>query len=514
VGEWKQKGIVTETNSPYASPVLLIKKKSGESRLVVDYRRLNAQTERVHYPLPNIDEYMEVLNGNKIFAVLDLAHGYLQVPLKKDARSKTAFITPDGTGEFTRAVFGLMNAPFYFSKVMEFALGPLRNNILIFYLDYILVVARDWEELMSRFEIVLQALEEAGLTLKLRKCQFGKPEIEYVGFIVGAEGVKPGPDKVRAIKEFPVPKDVREVKRFLGLTGFFRRFVPNYAKVTAAVSKLRKEKEPFHWGKEQQVAFEAVIDILTSEPTLQMFSPKADQTELHTDASTDGLGAILLQSDDKNRMRLVYAISRRTTEQEAKYHSSKLELLAVVWAVERLRVFLLSIPFTIVTDCQALIYLNSMRTKNPQVARWACSLSEYDYEIKHRKGEKMGHVDALSRAPVEGETLPVSQIQMCTSSEDTIMLHQRTDIRLKDLISILEKPELHRSKAERGQVTGYKLKQGLLYRSEVQNGRAVDLYVVPGSMRKSLAVEFHDLASHMGLDKTLQRMRKYYFFLG
>ena len=168
VGEWKRVGIVRETSSPYASPVVLVKKKNGEKRLVIDYRRLNAQTERVHFPLPNIDEFLEVLSDAKIFATLDLANGYLQMPLKKEAQPLTAFITLDDTGEFTRAIFGLMNAPFYFVKLMEFALGPLRNQILLCYLDDILVIAKDWEQLMARLKMVFEALKRAGLTLNLK----------------------------------------------------------------------------------------------------------------------------------------------------------------------------------------------------------------------------------------------------------------------------------------------------------------------------------------------------------
>lgn len=172
--DWKKAGIVVETNSSYASPVLLVTKKNGESRLVVDYRRLNKQTERITFPVPNFDEQLEVLQDSKIFASLDLAHGYLQMPLDEESRKKTAFITPDETGDFTRAMFELKNAPFYFSKLMQTVLEPLMNKTAVFYLDDMLIPAKTWDELMSRLRQVLELLRKARLTIKLSKCEFGK----------------------------------------------------------------------------------------------------------------------------------------------------------------------------------------------------------------------------------------------------------------------------------------------------------------------------------------------------
>ncbi|XP_023313143.1 uncharacterized protein LOC111693176 [Anoplophora glabripennis] len=216
-------GLVQETTSAYASPVLLVTKKTAESRLVVDYRRLNAQTEQINFPLPNLDEYMELLYGSSIFITLDLAHGYLQMPLEESSRQKTAFITPDETGEFTRAMFGLMNAPFYFSKLMHQVLGPLQGKTVIFFLDDILIPARDWTELMLRLRQVLMRIRDAKLTIKLSKCEFGKREVEYLGFRINAHGIQPGARKQHAIESFPRPTNVHSVKRFLGLASFFRR---------------------------------------------------------------------------------------------------------------------------------------------------------------------------------------------------------------------------------------------------------------------------------------------------
>ncbi|KAK9759117.1 Reverse transcriptase (RNA-dependent DNA polymerase) [Popillia japonica] len=187
IAEWKKAGTVTETKSPYASPVLLVKKKNGESRFVIDYRKLNSP----NLPLPNLDEHLETLCGTNLFVTLDLAHGYLQLPLDKESRQKTAFIKPEETGEFTRAMFGLMNAPFYFSKLMQCVLGPLRNDIVLFYSDDMLIPASNWDQLTMRLKQVLQRLRDAKLTIKLSKCEFGKTKIEYLGFKISGERIEP-----------------------------------------------------------------------------------------------------------------------------------------------------------------------------------------------------------------------------------------------------------------------------------------------------------------------------------
>lgn len=191
VNEWREQGIVTDTRPPYASPVLLVKKKNGEQRLVVDFRRLNAQTVKEHYPLPNIDDQLENLAGSKIFAVLDLAHGYLQVPLTEEAK-KTACVTPDETGKFERMIFGLANAPCEFQRLMNRSLGPLLGSITMCYLDDVLVPARDWEELMGRLRMVFAVIRDARLTLRPGKCVFGAQEIEFLGFGISIGEVRRG----------------------------------------------------------------------------------------------------------------------------------------------------------------------------------------------------------------------------------------------------------------------------------------------------------------------------------
>lgn len=510
VGEWKSAGIVTETTAEYASPCIVVNNSSGNPRVVVDYRRLNKNTVRMNFPLPNIDDGMEELYGASMFIILDLASGYLQIPLTESAKEKTAFITQDETGQFERAMFGLMNAPFYFAKLMKIIFASHGPKLALVYFDDILIHARSWKELLEKLETVLQLLKDAGLTLNLKKCRFGMESVNYLGFEIGKGGLSPGKKTVSAILDFPTPINAHKVRQFHGLASYFRRFVPNFSQIMSPIVELCKENVEFKWGESQEKSFNEIKCLIGSKPCLAYFNPKATRTELHTDASALGLGALLLQADNKNVLHPVYAISRRTSEVEKNYHSSKLELLAIIWAIERLRHFLILVKFDIITDCQALVYVNSLKSRNPQVVRWLNQLTEFNYEIQHRKGEKMKHVDALSRAPVEevDENLDVGTIFNISIKEEEILMYQRHDENLARKIDILEKAERNRTKREKGEIVDFVLKDGILYKIINQK----ELYVVPRAMRKALVIKNHDLTSHFGLERTMSRIKRYYYF--
>lgn len=513
--EWREAGIIRDTESPYASPVLLVRKKDGTPRLVVDFRRLNKQTERVHFPLPNLDDHLALIRDSRLFITLDLAHGYLQIPLTEKARPKTAIVTPDETAEFTRMIFGLMNGPAYFSKVMHKALGPLRDSVVLYYLDDIFIPGRDWVDLRDRLIKTLDAIQGAGLTLKLSKCRFLQTRVTYLGYEIGESGIEPGEAKVRAIAEFPVPKNATEVRRFLGMASFFRRFIPKFARLAAPLHGLLKNNIKFEWNTREQNAFQGIKDVLVKQPVLQPFDPNRE-TQLHTDASAEGLGALLLQKSDRGQWQLVYAVSRRTSDPERHYHSSKLELLAIVWAVTRLRPLLLNIPFTIITDCQALVHLSTTKTTNPQIVRWVSALTEFEFSIVHRPGEKLAHADALSRAPVgterdENTTNYESTVYLLTSDFDEVLLQQCADTETREKKEILTKPESKRTTSEREKVRDYRLVNGLVYKCR-ENEEL--LFLVPRSMRKSLVVRYHECKSHPGVDRTCAMMAKDYYFPG
>jgi len=314
-------------------------------------------------------------------------------------------------------------------------------------------------------------------------------EVSYLGYTLCSEGVKPGEEKLDAVKNFPTPKNRHEIRRYLGLTGFFRRFIPRYAEITHPLSELLKSNVPFIWGESQDKSFILLKEKLLQKPVLKLYSPTAE-TELHYDASSAGLSGMLLQRDPGGLWGLVQAVSKKTTDPESRYHSGRLELMAIAWSAARLRHLLVGIKFVIVNDCQAIMHLNTQKTVNPQVARWANLLSEFDYEIKHRPGDKMAHVDALSRAPT-GEAVDTvdelleNKLEVLTlmTEEEYVLPMQRSDPRLKSIIEILSREASSRSNEEQTMVKEYELINGLLYRTVCFGDTERSLWVVPQSMR-------------------------------
>ena len=518
VADWKRQGIVTETVSPYASPVILVPKKTGDYRLCVDFRRLNQQTVKVNTPLPHIDDLLEKLAGKKIFTTLDLMQGYLQIPLSEEAKRKTAFVTPDETGQFERMIFGLTNAPARFTQLMHRVLGNLKDIIQNF-LDDLLLAAIDWDEKLKILREVLQRLKEAKLTLRLDKCEFGKTEVDFLGFIISAEGIKPGKRKIEVILNFEQPTDVHQVRRFIGLASYFRRFIKHFAQKAQPLTSLTKKNEEFKWSNPQEEAFRTLKTELTSNPVLALYNPKAE-TELHTDASSKGIGGILLQRGEDKAFHPVYYVSKKTTAAESAYHSSRLELMAIVWSVTRLRQFLIGIRFVIVTDCEVLMYLNSKKTGKPQLARWLNCLEEFDYDIRYREGGKMAHVDCLSRAAVDEATDTMEEVTsrldcfISVSLEDQMLMVQKSDECIKRKILILAKEPHQRSKEEENEVRDYVLAEQRLFKKIMVNGKEKLLYVIPKCMRKSIVVKCHDLSGHFAIERTMQNIMKLYWFPG
>ena len=443
-----------------------------------------------------------------------MAWGYLQLPLSEQARPKTAFITETQTGEFTRAMFGLANAPRYFAKLMDRVLSHVRKKGIVFnFFDDMCVFADTWENLMKNLEEVLVLLIEAGLTLRLNKCKFGMLYIEYLGYILGNGEISPGDRKIRAIEDFPRPRNKHDIRRFHGLTSFFWRFVPKFSLIARPLTILTKSNVIFAWGSEQEKAFNDLKKKLVCHPVLKLYNPAAFRTKLHTDASADGLAGMLMQKDKSDGpLQLVYAISCCTNEAESKYHSSRLELMAVAWALERLRPFLIGIKLYVITDCQSLVHMNAWKTKNAQIARWMSQISEYDLEVIHRRGESMKHVDALSRAPVNNELNDKQFVMSINSNEDEVLMFQRSDLHILKIINALNKNEKELDNDEKNLSKNFILKDGLLFKRVLRENVERDVYVVPNAMRKSIVILYHDCMSHFGVDKTVRLIEKYYYF--
>ena len=401
-------GVIQESDSDYASPIILVPKKNGDVRMCVDYRALNRCTVKQRYPLPLVNDQLDKLAGKCYFSMLDLAQGYHQVPMHPDSVSKTAFITPDGHYEFLRVPFGLANAPAVFQRVIDKMLGGMQNESVLAYMDDLLVPSTSVQSGIAQLERVLQLVADAGLKLNLAKCSFLKGKLEYLGHEISGDGVRPGDKKIQAVSNFPTPGNVHGVRQFVGLASYFRKFVQNFAVMARPLTDLTKKDVPWCWGPLQIKAFEMLKERLVARPVLALYNAEA-AIEVHTDACKLGLGGILLQQQPDGSWRPVAYFSRSTNPMEQVYHSYELETLALVETVKRFRVYLVGVHFKAVTDCSAVRATLLKRDLVPRVARWWIMLQEYDMELEYRPGTKMQHVHALSRNPVNICTVSMSQ---------------------------------------------------------------------------------------------------------
>ena len=462
-----ERGVIRPSQSDYASPIVLVRKKSGALRLCVDYRRLNAKTRKDAYPLPRIDESLDALGRAQYFSAIDLASAYNQVEVHPDDRHKTAFTTPMGLYEYNRMPFGLCNAPGTFQRLMQMIFREELLQILLVYLDDIIVYSDTIADHLKRLERVFQKLREHGLKIEAEKCQFFQSRVKYLGHVVSAEGVATDPAKTEAVSQWPTPRTLKDLRSFLGFASYYRRFVPGFAqtavplhKLVAEISEKGKNKRGTitseRWEGECRKAFDDLRKALTSAPVLAY----PDYTKpfiVETDASDKGLGAVLSQKQD-GKLRVIAYASRglRGAERNMKnYSSMKLELLALKWAVaEKFREYLLGSEFVVYTDNNPLTYLQSKSKLKAVEQRWAAELASFNFKIEYRAGKHNTNADALSRvsweaahrstkhrddADTDDDEHPTHVAETLASIADTTRLPERVQLGLlEDAIRVEE----------------------------------------------------------------------------
>ena len=401
-------GAIRPSNSPWASAIVLVRKKDGRLRFCIDLRKLNNRTVKDTYSLPRFESILDSLGGARVFPTLDLKAGYWQVDMAEECKAYTAFTCgPLGFYECDTMPFGATNAPATFQRLMHDCLGELNMNWCIVYLDDIIIFSDTKEEHLKRLEAVFQKLCAAGLKLKPSKCFFFREEIEYLGHVVSGKGISTNPKKIEAVSKWPTPRTVYDVRSFLGFVGYYRRFIKNFSKITKPIrevitglenqSKRAAKKTYIEWSDAADTAFEQLKAMCVSTPILAYPNYQLPFT-LHRDSSTDGLGAVLYQKQD-GKMRVIAYASRSVSKAEANYPAHKLEFLALKWAVcEKFHEYLYgSKPFEVFTDNNPLPYVLTSAKLDACGQRWVAKLANYNFSIKYRCGVSNTEADALSR---------------------------------------------------------------------------------------------------------------------
>jgi len=432
IKEMLDHGIIQHSNSPYNSPLWVVEKKEDASkvqqwRLVVDYRKLNEVTVDDKYPIPVMEEILDKLGRCQYFTTLDLARGFYQVELDEKSRAKSAFSTEDGHYEFLRMPFGLKNAPATFQRLMNSVLSDLIGKDCLVYIDDVIVFSTSLQEHMISLEKVFKRLNEANLKIQLNKCEFLKRETEFLGHIVTKDGIRPNPKKITAILNFPIPKSTKEIKQFLGLAGFYRKFIKDFARITKPLTKSLKKDHKINPNDSEYVkAVETVKSLIVSDPILR-YPDYNKKFTLTTDASNVALGAVLSQEGHP----IAFA-SRTLNEHELNYSAIEKELLAVVWATQYFRPYIYGRKFVINSDHKPLQWLHNLKEPNSKLQRWKIKLNEYDFDIKHISGKENKVADALSR-------IKLVECYLNDDSSNVATMHSADEDNL-NFISISERP--------------------------------------------------------------------------
>lgn len=478
-------GIVEPSKSAWSSPIVLLEKPDGSKRFVVDLRKVNQVTTRDAYPLPYVSSILDRLRDSNVLSSIDLKRAYWQVPLEESSKEKTAFTVPGrGLFHFTRMPFGLHNSPATWQRLIDKILGPDLEPYVFVYLDDIIIATLTIEEHLRILEEVLKRLHAAGLSINKDKCVFGRSELKYLGYVVDNHGLRVDPSKVESILHYPRPNTAKEIRRFIGLTSWYRRFVPNFSTLIAPLTQLTRKRQKFVWSEEAEKSFRLLKEKLIEAPIMSC----PDFTlpfVLQTDASAYGLGWVLSQVFEDGEHVIAYG-SRTLTKQERNLSTTERECLAVIWGIEKNRHYLEGTHFTVITDHYSLLWLHNLNDPGGKLSRWSLRLQPYDFSIVHRKGSEHLVPDALSRA------VPIDLITISPEITDKWYLKMKKQVEEHPL-----------------QFPQWRLQENHLYKNV--NGWKL---VIPKDSRTSVYKECHDdpKSGHLGIYKTYKRVSQLYYW--
>jgi hypothetical protein len=527
-----EKGIIEPCSSPWATPIVLVKKKDGSTRFCVDYRRLNSQTRIDAFPLPNSLDIIDNLSGSCYFATLDLKSGFWQIPMHDTDKFKTAFCVPGGHYQFTRMPFGLVNATPTFQRCMEQILNGLLDRICNVFVDDIVIYAKSVKELLERLDVVLDRIMKSGLTVNSKKCVLFSTKINLLGHVICEEGVKPNPEKVSVIESWKTPTTRKEMRSFLGLASYYRRFVQGFAQLAAPLHQLCSLRCDWKWSEAQDKAFLCLKTMLVNTPVLGHFKT-GDRIIIDTDASGEALGAILSQVDAEGKERVIAYYSRCLSHVEKNYCVTRRELLAVIDSLRHWRHYVSGVSIIVRTDHASLTWLRNFKQPEGQLARWLERLAEFHIDLQYRRGAASGNADGLSRRPCnkdcshclrkeDKDVVNCSLIGFDVTGIDWVSEQAKDDnlARVREWIESGNVPEWEQVSGETSclksywqQIHSIKLNsQRVLIREfHLPVGQIREQILIPNHFIKDITISIHE-QGHFGIKRTSELLSSNYYF--
>ena len=507
--------VIEESDSPWASPAILVRQK-GKDRFCVDYRKLNEVTAADQYPLPRIDDILSQFSGKTFFTTFDANKGFNQIQVTKADRPKTAFRTHQGLHQYKRMPFGLRNGPSVFQRFMDKVLGRYKWQSVLVYIDDIIIYSPDFDRHLEDVDRVLALTEKSGLTLSPPKSHIAYPSIKALGHSVSNLGIGTAVETVRAVSDFPTPRNIKALQRFLGLAVYYRRFIKDFSKVAAPLYALLKKDSKWYWDQGCSDSFSDIKTRLTSAPILA----HPDYTKpfiLHTDASTVGLGAVLSQLDSDKLEHPIIFLSRSLTDAEKNYTATELECLAIIWAIRKLHPYLDGSNFTLITDHSALQWLFDYNGSNKRIVRWTMDLQPYrpHMTIRYKPGRVHSNADPLSRAPADGGSdgpicYHITTLTSDKAFDDRFRAGYQADPAAKRIMDSVTSPD------PSGEYRSFHVSPDGLLLQQGPGAESPRIYVPAGRLRVDLLHDHHDNkgSGHLGTAKTVNLLGRLYYWPG